>query len=95
MTDGFLVKSKQCATCIYLPTSALDINKLEADIADPRMTGHFTGYRECHEPERQSGACCRGFWNRHKDDFDVGQIAQRLGIVQFVDDQYLHERKTR
>ena len=26
-------------------------------------------------------ACCRGFWNRHKDEFAVGQVAQRLGLV--------------
>jgi hypothetical protein len=28
--------------------------------------------------------CCRGFWNRHKDKFALGQIAQRLGWVVFI-----------
>ena len=30
------------------------------------------------------GACCRGFWNRHKDQFPLGQVAQRLNAVVFV-----------
>lgn len=29
--------------------------------------------------------CCRGFWEAHKDAFPAGQIAQRLGLVEFVD----------
>ena len=46
--------------------------------------GGFKGYRECHSPKRKSGACCRGFWNRHKWKFAVGQIAQRLKMVEYV-----------
>lgn len=77
----FKVQAKQCDTCIYKKTSTLDLKKLEADVADPRMAGHFKGYRVCHH---STDVCCRGFWNRHKHHFDLGQIAQRLGLVQFV-----------
>ena len=80
---GFLVQRKMCATCIYLPTSPLDIRKLERDVADPY--GGFKGHRICHHSKR--GACCRGFWNRHKNKFALGQIAQRLGFVKFVTDK--------
>lgn len=81
----FQVQKRMCATCIYRPDSPLDLSKLEADIADPRMAGFFVGYRECHHAERGSGVCCRGFWETHKDDFQMGQIAQRLSFVEFVD----------
>jgi hypothetical protein len=81
----FEVQKKQCETCIYRKDSPLDVKSLEAQIADPRMAGFFTGYRVCHEQPRRRKACCRGFWNRHKDHFTAGQIAQRLNWVEFVD----------
>ena len=78
------VAAKQCGTCIYRTDSPLDLKKLEAEIADPRMAGHFKGYRICHHFQDETGTCCRGFWNKHKDDFTAGQIAQRLGIVEQI-----------
>ena len=81
----FLVQRRPCATCIYSPASPLDLARLEAQIADPRMPGHFAGYRACHHAPPDSGICCAGFWRAHHDDFDGGQLAQRLGLVQYVD----------
>jgi hypothetical protein len=78
------VQARQCATCIYRPESSLDLRKLERQIADPHMRGYFVGFRACHHASNRSGVCCRGFWNRHKDHFTLGQIAQRLGAVVFV-----------
>ena len=75
------VQKRACSTCIYRKDSALDLKKLEADVADPYMPGFFKGHRVCHHSD---DACCRGFWNRHKDKFALGQIAQRLGFVKFV-----------
>jgi len=80
------VQRKACATCIYRPDSALDIESLEQAIADPRMAGHFRGSRICHH---SADAVCAGFWARHKDNYDAGQLAQRLGLVLFVDDDTL------
>lgn len=84
----FEVQAKQCKTCIYRADSPLDLKRLEAQIADPRQTGFFTGFRICHHSE---SACCRGFWNRHKNDFALGQIAQRLGMVRQVEHDTLNE----
>jgi hypothetical protein len=78
------VQDRQCDSCIYRRDSSLDIRELERQIADPRMAGHFRGSRLCHHAPDRAGVVCRGFWNRHKDHFDAGQIAQRLGIVEFV-----------
>jgi hypothetical protein len=79
------VQRRLCVSCIYRPDSPLDLAKLEAQVADARMPGHFAGYRECHHARPGKGICCRGFWEAHKDHFDLGQIAQRLGWVEFVD----------
>ena len=78
---GFQIQDSMCATCIYRSDSPLELKKLEAEIADRRVPGHFKGFRTCHHSD---SACCRGFWNKHKDHFDLGQIAQRLGLVEFV-----------
>ena len=83
MTFGLKVQKKMCATCIYRPDSTLDLKKLEADVADPHMAGFFKGSRTCHHSE---DAVCRGFWEAHKDSFTAGQIAQRLNMVEFVDE---------
>ena len=81
--SGFRVRASMCETCIYRPEQGADfVKRLEDQVRDPNMEGHFRGHRECHD--KPKGACCRGFWNRHKDRFDLGQLAQRLGFVRFV-----------
>jgi hypothetical protein len=78
---GFKVMDKQCKTCIYRADSPLDLARLEAHVRVFHLG--FKGHRICHHSEN---ACCRGFWNRHKDEFQMGQIAQRLNLVEFVEE---------
>lgn len=83
--DGtFPVQQTQCTTCIYKKQHRAMLPKLEAQIADPHLPGYFKGWRICHSTRRGKKSCCRGFWNRHKDHFTLGQLAQRLGLVRFV-----------
>lgn len=77
----FKVQKRMCASCIYRPGCALSLEKLESDVADNVMPGFFMGHRICHH---SVDVCCRGFWNKHKDHFTAGQLAQRLGLVEFV-----------
>lgn len=77
----FRVRASQCSTCIYKDTCPLDIEELEAQIADGY--GGFTTHRQCHHTSK-TPACCNGFWTRHKDKFQAGQLAQRLNGVEFV-----------
>lgn len=84
------VQSRACSTCIYRKDCTLDLSKLEADVADEFMPGYFKGHRVCHHSK---DVCCRGFWNRHKNKFALGQIAQRLGLVEFVTVDTLKEKK--
>lgn len=82
----FSVQNKMCSTCIYRKDSPLDLEKLEGEIADGY--GGFSGHRICHH---SNNVCCRGFWDRHKDKFQVGQVAQRLGLVEFVNEDIYSE----
>ena len=79
----FKVRSKPCDTCIYRQENYDRLNTLEEKVKDPHFEGHFVTYRTCHHHNAE-GICCRGFWNRHKDHFDIGQLAQRCDAVEYV-----------
>ena len=81
---SFLVQKRLCATCIYRKDSPLDVQRLEAQVADPHMPGFFRGYRICHHTHDKSAVCCAGFWRRHRQKFTLGQLAQRLQLVRYV-----------
>lgn len=79
---GLLVNKKQCKTCIYRTDTGLnwDIEELEDQVKDKHVG--FKGHRICHtNGTKKNPVCCRGFWDRHKDEFPAGQVAQRLGVV--------------
>jgi hypothetical protein len=83
----FKVQRRMCATCIYRPDSPLDLQRLEDQVRDPHIG--FRSHRICHHSD---DACCAGFWAHHKDEFPMGQIAQRLGMVELVDVDTLDRR---
>jgi hypothetical protein len=81
---GLEVQDRMCESCIYRPDTDFDIPDLERQIADPKMPGFFLKYRACHHASDRRAVCCRGFWDRHRNHFTLGQLAQRLGLVTFV-----------
>jgi len=78
----FKVQKRRCDTCIYRKDSPLNLKRLEDEVRDPRVQDFFATYRVCHHSK---DVCCKGFWEAHKDDFTLGQIAQRLNVVEIVD----------
>jgi hypothetical protein len=82
--SGFQVMARQCRTCIYRKSwHGTPVKQLEDQVRDKHIG--FSGFRVCHSQPRGRKACCRGFWNRHAWEFAAGQIAQRLGLVEFVE----------
>jgi hypothetical protein len=79
----FPVMRRRCKTCIYRKGLYWDLEHLEDQVRD-KWIG-FKGHRICHSQKRSGKACCRGFWDHHKDEFATGQIAQRLGLVSYVE----------
>lgn len=80
----FDVRKRPCATCIYRKDCPLILADLEAAIADPQLPGYFIGHRICHHSPPRRPLVCAGFWQRHKHQFTLGQLAQRLGFVRLV-----------
>lgn len=91
------VQRRQCSTCIFRPDSSLNIVDLLNAVREPAPPNwpkgepwdFFKGYRICHHSE---DAVCAGFWARCKDKFALGQIAQRLNMVEIVEDDTLNEK---
>lgn len=80
------VQMKCCKTCIFRESSTLDLPKLLDDVREEGRggeMGYFKGHRVCHY---SADAVCAGFWALFKDKFQLGQLAQRLGLVQYVQD---------
>jgi hypothetical protein len=84
---GFLVMRRQCKTCIYRKSwMGTPVEQLEDQVREThRGATGFKGSRICHSQKRGGRATCRGFWNRHKDKFVAGQVAQRLDAVVYVE----------
>ena len=81
------IRDRQCETCIYRPYSPLRerLPALEAEIADPRMPGHFRGARACHSADwPATDTICAGFAERHGDDCTPIQIARRLEAMRIA-----------
>jgi hypothetical protein len=78
------VQQKQCATCIFNVRfwSKKELSRFLVEIKDPHMRGHYYTHRICHHSK---DAVCAKFWAQYKDRFNVGQIAQRLNLVEYVD----------
>ena len=89
----FKVQKRMCETCIYRKGLGWNIEHLEEQVRD-RYVG-FKGFRECHHAKTRSGVCCAGFWTRHKDEFQAGQIAQRLGLVEYVNVDVMKTKRPR
>lgn len=88
---GFLVRKTSCESCIYRDDNPLDLKRLENQVRDPHVG--FRGHRICHHGgTEENQLCCRGFWLRHKDEFPLGQVAQRMdGVIETDDPESLLE----
>ena len=83
---SFKVRKHRCKTCIFGSRVNWNLEELLDMIRDPENPESFTSYRVCHDdqdnvPER----CCRGFWDKHRNDFLLGRVAQIAGVVKEVD----------
>ena len=76
---GLPVRKHPCDTCIFRRDSALadHLPRLLDEVRDPHMG--FRGARICHH--EGGSVACRGFWERHKDEYPAGQVAQRIDMV--------------
>ena len=80
---GFRVQEHPCNQCLFSTARIVDQERSDAIVKGCLDTDR---YFICHKDRKHGnhGACCRGFWDRYKNHFLAGRLAQLLEIVKFV-----------
>jgi hypothetical protein len=81
------VRKKKCTTCIFWPGNRMHLHsgRVKELVEAAKQNG---GYIVCHDTlpiVAEHQAVCRGWWDPHRSDSQLMQIAERLGIIKFVD----------
>ena len=74
----FRVKTQQCNQCLFSDNKIVNDARKEEVL---RTTLKKDSFFVCHKTD---DVCCKGYWDSHKNDFTVGQIAQRLNLIKEV-----------
>ena len=79
----FKVQKKKCDQCLFTANKIVDDKRKREILIETKQSDSFF---ICHKATLENDkVCCRGFWDKHKHDFNLGRIAQRLNCVQMVD----------
>lgn len=70
----------KCSTCIFRPGNLMHLEegRVENMVAECIET---QGTIPCHKTLDGDNAVCRGFFDVHKKDVPLLQIAERMGII--------------
>lgn len=81
----FKIQTKQCDQCLFSRRRIVTAARFKNIIRDCTQLGnekHFV----CHKASlKGDSVCCRGFWDKYKNNFQLGQVAQRLNLVEEVE----------
>ncbi len=76
------IQKTKCNQCLFSKNRIVDAKRAAEVIRD--ALGKDT-YFNCHKAKiKGADVCCRGFWDAHKDNFNLGRIAQRLNVIKEV-----------
>lgn len=79
------VRKAQCDQCLFSDKKIVSA-KRATDVVKGCLKKDT--YFICHKTQTEDAPgdmCCRGFWDRFKDNFNLGRIAQRLKMVEFIE----------
>lgn len=83
--SGFEVMRERCDQCLFLPERIVPPKRMAQLLRTCAATDtHFV----CHKSTIADGGnvCCRGFYDRNPHASNLMRIAERLGVVVFVDE---------
>jgi hypothetical protein len=80
-----LVMSKRCDQCLFSNARIVSAARAAEHLEHiERKDAHFVCHKSTLRNDR--GVMCRGDWDRDNQRTLVMRLAQRLGVVQFVDE---------
>jgi len=74
----FRVQGSKCDQCLFSDNKIVNDDRKEEVL---RTTLKKDTFFVCHKTD---DVCCKGYWDKYKDKFTVGQIAQRLNLMKEV-----------
>jgi hypothetical protein len=77
------IQRKQCNQCLFSGRRIVSpARKREVVEECLKYETFFT----CHKGSIAGvNACCKGYWDRYHESFQLGQLAARLGWIEWVD----------
>jgi len=77
------VLAERCATCVFRPGNLMQLQPGRVrDMVDQAVADQSVIV--CHATlDTDANACCRGFWDAHRDRVQALQVAERLGVVAY------------
>jgi hypothetical protein len=81
------VQKKRCNECLFGDNFVVSCEERRDEVIRDALAKD--SYFVCHKSsisnkKKDEDVCCRGYWDAHKDDFNLGRIAQRLGGPYFM-----------
>lgn len=79
------IQKAKCDQCLFTKNMVVKNNTRRTEIIKSALNNDT--YFICHKSSIASNGdvCCRGFWDKFKNDFNLGRIAQRLNFVNEVE----------
>lgn len=82
------VQSKPCNQCLFTKNRIVSKERATSIVKDSlKKDTFFVCHKSSIEGDGHGEVCCKTYWDRYKNQFNLGRIAQRLDVVKFVDVQ--------
>lgn len=81
------VQKKNCNQCLFTKNRIVTAKRAAHYVADCLKRDTFFVCHKAQTSDQYKGdgqLVCRGFWDKHGGQFQLGRIAARLGAVKFV-----------
>ena len=78
------IQKTKCNQCLF-SKDRIVTSKAAAEVVKNCLKNDT--YFSCHKAKikgDKDNVCCKGFWDAHKSNFNLGRIAQRLNAVREV-----------
>jgi hypothetical protein len=83
--DKVHVNVRMCDTCIFRPGNLMSLSpgRVEEMVKESIESGVAIVCHDTLNTRPKMNAVCRGFWNKHKKDVGLLQLAEGLGVVKW------------
>lgn len=82
---SFKVQRKKCDQCLFTDARIVSESRMKDVVQDCLDKDTFFVCHKTQVHALKESVCCRGYWDEYKNQFNLGRIAQRLGVVDEIE----------